>query len=593
MRSSIRMMLFVGFAALMLLVLVIVYGQQYQEISAMVEANQLDITKRYLENVNDQLVVDLSEMDVMSEKVIYSLLTSNMIDWKANDFSQANVMLKRKTSEMLYYISDLKHLYRYVVKLYNSEGKFIYLGSDYAIGKLAGSPAEELFWANPAMALDGAAYVTEPYMDETTGGQRKVSLCRAVKNLYTVDNTVVYIDVQITEDRLFESMNENVPDILGKEYGLIILNRDGRILYDNGRVNNAFDTLIESPEGKESPYTLEVGGERYVTVMNKMKKYDWYTFVMIPEADWTQPLRQIARSNMGITGALFVILLLAVYITTLIMTRSLVHLTNELTNLNIDEIGRQEYLLSTRSRVREVSSLVVVFNSLLRKIYAAVNEMYEARIQETQAQLRALQLMVDPHFLFNSLGVIRILAKREKNEKTEKAAECLAAMMYYLSNQQEKTVTIRDEMKHAENYLHLMRLRMSGNVVMESEIPEDMMDLTIPKMVIQPIVENCFKYKSCEGEVRISIRGRKSANLWYLEVRDNGIGFSEESIKRLHGMMHDFEKQAKVQDAKIGGYSLVNIYSRIRLAYGRDAMIDFGNLDEGGAFVRIGGRSNE
>lgn len=588
MKSSIRVTLFAGFAMILLIAIVFVYMRQYNEISAQIEANQHSIVERYLNSVADRVMVDFVEMDSMSEKVIYSLLTSNLIDWKSDDFSQANVMLKNETSALLYYISDLANLNRYEVKLYNSAGKFINLGSYYKIGELEGQPTDVLFWAAPAMELNGAPYITQPYTDEITDGKRVVSLCRAVKNLYIVDKTVVYIDVQVSEDYLFKNIFVDAPEILGENCELTIMNRRGRFLYNDDWTSHTVDDFYEMMDAKSYSRIIDIGGQSAISIMARMSKYGWYVIATIPEADWGQPLRQIADSYVRVGLFVFSMILLAIYITSTIMTQSLVRLNNEMIHLDIEKVSESRYLLTSRSRIREVSNLINVINEMFRKIYVSVKEMYEARIQETQARLQALSLMVDPHFLFNSLAVIKIMAKRNKDQDVVGAVDCLANMMRYLSDQQKKTVTISDELKHVEDYIYLMRLRMPG-VTMDIHIPEQMLEVKIPKMVIQPLVENCFKYKNIDEDTHVIISGEISRETWTIEVRDNGAGFSPDAMNRLRDMVFDIDDRNRFPVAKIGGYSLINIYSRLRLIYGQRATLEFGNLDSGGAFVRVGG----
>ena len=415
---------------------------------------------------------------------------------------------------------------------------------------------------------------------------------RAVSNLYKVDKTIIFIDVQIQESRLLEFIRDSVPNFLQDKHEMIVMDDDGRILYDNRFLDGADALLRPLMVSRGTVNSLSFDGRRYVALCGSMAKYGFKTFVIVPERDWTVSRNYIIGNNIISIFFVFLLILLAVYIQTTMTTRSLTRLSDEMTRLNIDDVSHRHYLVTANSRIHEVNRLTVVINTLMEKTYDSVSAAYEAQIRETQAELKALQLMVDPHFLFNSLGVIKILAKREGGENTVRAVECLAEMMYYLSDLQKKNVTIREEMLCVNNYVHLMRLRKTGGLCMDIQLPEEMNDVIVPKLCIQPIVENCFKNTSAAGEIRITITGACSEDRWTMEISDNGNGFSDAAAERLRRMMQEFDQEAKLQDPRIGGFSLVNIYSRLRLMYGEDALMAFGNLAQGGAYVRIGGRRN-
>jgi sensor histidine kinase YesM len=135
-----------------------------------------------------------------------------------------------------------------------------------------------------------------------------------------------------------------------------------------------------------------------------------------------------------------------------------------------------------------------------------------------------------------------------------------------------------------------MKIRYESDLNYEFEIEENMGDLIVPKLIVQPLVENSIKF-SLENHPpwRILITGKITDGKWIITVSDKGNGFDQTELQKIKRFKEEFKQLTTMPDLKIGGMGLQNVYLRLRLLYRDSTIFEAGNLPEGGASVTIGG----
>ena len=202
------------------------------------------------------------------------------------------------------------------------------------------------------------------------------------------------------------------------------------------------------------------------------------------------------------------------------------------------------------------------------------NSEMEKRLNANRLEL--LKSQINPHFLFNTLNMIGSMADLEDAPTTEKMTQSLAQLFRYNLNTREQIVPIEMELRIAENYMYLQKMRFGSRIQYQVNTPEDVSHIRIPSFTMQPLVENAIVHglskKEEGGTVSVTVTEDPTSEIVTLLIEDDGLGIAEERLSALNARMHNPEEN---KTARIG-IGLGNIYCRIRTLYpeGGDLRID-------------------
>jgi len=202
------------------------------------------------------------------------------------------------------------------------------------------------------------------------------------------------------------------------------------------------------------------------------------------------------------------------------------------------------------------------------------NSEMEKRLNANRLEL--LKSQINPHFLFNTLNMIGSMADLEDAPTTEKMTQSLAQLFRYNLNTREQIVPIDMELRIAENYMYLQKMRFGSRIQYQVNTPEDISHIRIPSFTMQPLVENAIVHglskKEQGGTVSVTVTEDPTSEIVTLLIEDDGLGIAEERLSALNARMHNPEEN---KTARIG-IGLGNIYCRIRTLYpeGGDLSID-------------------
>lgn len=241
-----------------------------------------------------------------------------------------------------------------------------------------------------------------------------------------------------------------------------------------------------------------------------------------------------------------------------------------------------------------IISLERSFNRMLKQLKSSMQRQIAAKTNETKAQLFALQSQMNPHFLHNILAIVSMDAQLDGNRKIPYICKKLGDILRYTSEMEDGFSDIQTECENSKNYMLLMQVRYEELFEYEIRIEEGAGEIKVPKLIVQPFCENCFKYgfKGVEPIWKIFIHAWVHEGEWYILIRDNGEGFQEEFLKEFNEFTKELSKK-EVKDIlnsiSIGGLSIPNIYTRMKLTYGSEFTFELRN-EKQGASVLLGGR---
>lgn len=212
----------------------------------------------------------------------------------------------------------------------------------------------------------------------------------------------------------------------------------------------------------------------------------------------------------------------------------------------------------------EVKQLGESFNVMIEKINELLQQVTGEQIRLRKAELELLQAQINPHFLYNTLDTIVWLAESGKQDMVVSMVGSLSDFFRTSLNQGKDIIRIREELVHVQSYLAIQQVRYQDILDYTIDVPEALFEGTIPKITLQPLVENALYHgiKNKRGGGRISITGQRTEDGFILTVSDNGIGMSEERLNEVKKSLN--EKSLEETDI----YGVYNVNERIKLAFG-------------------------
>lgn len=242
--------------------------------------------------------------------------------------------------------------------------------------------------------------------------------------------------------------------------------------------------------------------------------------------------------------------------------------------------------LMTRDNVDEITELGMSFNIMIGKI----RELLAAKLQEQEnlkkAELRALQAQINPHFLYNTLDTIIWMAESKRTDDVVKIVQALSNFFRISLSKGKDWITIGEELERTRSYLTIQKMRYRDIMDFSIEADKSILDNTVLKLVLQPLVENALyhglKNQRHSGTIRIrAASGGENAVL--LQVEDDGIGIPPETLARLNTALNEDSQETQFES----GYGLANVNKRIKLYYGKQYGLDLRSEYTHGTNVQV------
>lgn len=371
---------------------------------------------------------------------------------------------------------------------------------------------------------------------------------------------VVSIDI-----KFIEIVNRNLQEGLRSRF--MIIDENDKIVYNvNDRlIGTLFRDNVRPPESLN------------VVVTNPLSQQKWTTYLYMPLDELTADGKILGRNL--VTLAIVMILFAAVisiFLSHVITTP----IKKFLRNIALVEKGQFEQVQHIRSR-DEIGHLSIRFNKMAHELKRMVERMQQEEIEKAKAEMRALHDQIKPHFLYNTLGSVKWIASMQQADKIVEMTDALISMLRYATRSDGTLVTIREEIDNIANYITIQNVRYYDCIQMRYEIEDSLMDYLMPKMILQPLVENAIFHGLAELEEGgvITIRIQPKGSDITIEVRDNGVGMD-------HHMILNLREDKLEAGTGTTGIGLHNVQRRIQLHFGKPYGIEVDSqIGEGTVFT--------
>jgi two-component system sensor histidine kinase YesM len=323
-------------------------------------------------------------------------------------------------------------------------------------------------------------------------------------------------------------------------------------------VNQMVDLLKHEKLLHSGSKAIEMNGIKYVLSYAKSNSLDWYLVDVVPLENVLAPINM--SRNLFYT-TISMLLLTSIVASYLLFKNVQVPITSLIASVNNLKRGNFSTRL-TQKASREFTILFNHFNSMAEQIQDLVEKVLREKIRVRDATLKQLQSQINPHFLYNSLAFIQSMALLENNKAIIAMTQHLSKYYRYATRIEHQEVTLENELNLIVNYLEIHKLQ-TRRLEYGIEVPQEMKGIMIPRLLVQPIVENAIVHgiecKSGIGTIMIS--GYETESDHILIIEDNGIGSGIEDIDKLN------EKFAKELDEELG-HGMWNVHQRLRHQFG-------------------------
>ncbi|MBV6713894.1 sensor histidine kinase [Paenibacillus chitinolyticus] len=344
---------------------------------------------------------------------------------------------------------------------------------------------------------------------------------------------------------------------------IMIVDRSNHIIShsDRSRVGQILnEPYVQKLLATEENYKISstIHNQKFLTLYKKIDRVDWYIVENIPMNSIFQDIDALKQTILIVA---FVCILLSV-VAAFFISRSI--------SLPIRKLSRrvQNYWLQGTVEpdypVNEVKLLNIEYDKMIEKLEKTINALVINQEEKRIAELQALQMQINPHFLYNTLNSIKCLVWVNKTELIEPTIHALVTLLEQTINRNDEFITIQEELTNIEQYVYIQQIRTDEAITLRYNIDPQMLDCTIPKLLLQPIIENALFHGIEPSKVPgvINVFGSIHQDSLKIEIIDNGVGMNEEELARV------FNETASPSSSRFSGIGVRNVHERLKLNFG-------------------------
>ncbi len=367
------------------------------------------------------------------------------------------------------------------------------------------------------------------------------------------------------------------------------------VLFDDGtqlfRFMGDDATYPEATDFDVTAYTMEDGSERFAIRLHSNAR-GLNVYVAQDINAYHRRSQQLLLEHLGFSSIILVIGIILIIFMSKGLTRSIRNLTKKIKRISsrkvVDSSADLPLMTVTNPRDYEIFTLEQTFNDLMQRLRRSAQR--EVSLQNTtlQAQLNALQTQINPHFVYNTLNIISAKGMESGNEEIMEICDQFAQMLRYAADVRSRSAPLSAEVQNAHHYLMLAKARYEDQLEFHIQMPEEADDLLVPKLSLQPLVENAIThgFDGRSGKRIIHLLGEVLGNELRILIRDNGSGFDEELLQRMNAAFADIDAEhTPYSDPADGHIGLINTY--MRLHYYSRGKIRMSLYNDGGAVVEL------
>lgn len=391
------------------------------------------------------------------------------------------------------------------------------------------------------------------------GDDDTLHLIKLVKDLQTY-TPIGYVRIGLKRDYI-DKMAGSMS--FGSNGGTIILNGKKSVI--SGRIDDVLMACMQKETAPKGSFIYEEGKERYTAVYVHSNVTDWNTIGLIP-------MEYINKDLAGIRNISLILILLGIAIGILVsmqMARGLVSPIEDTANaLECFSKGDFDVRLS-ENRMDEIGKMNVVFNQTIQDIKELMQKVTQAEILAKEMEFKTLQSQMNPHFLYNTLDAINWMAYKKGEMEICNLVSAISNLMRVSISNKQSIITLEQELEYVKDYLYIQHVRYKDRFETVYDIDEVLLAQAIPKLVVQPIVENAIihGFEKSQNKNALFISAVRKGNDMNIIVRDTGSGMTEEKADSLLKEPVAEKGSGNASHTNLGMYA---VHKRLQFLYGEN-----------------------
>lgn len=423
-------------------------------------------------------------------------------------------------------------------------------------------------WYKEASTMPEKVLIFTDLKDENTpvggGEERNVSVVRQIRN--TESNKFVgCIRIDVPYKKI-----ENIIKKVSKSSSMeiVIINENQNILFDPYSTLKDVDILKfqvllkKEKDNQDGNMQASIKPGRQTIVYNNSKYTGWNTIGIISND-------QLLKKTGKIRDLSIFVALIAILVISVICLFISLGITNPLKKLrsSMKNVENGDFSVKIQNIYEdEIGDIGRSFNSMVFKINELINKEYFSQIKRKEAELKALQAQINPHFLYNTLETLRMKAVVNNDKDVAEMAKILSKFFRFSIIRENELVMVKEELEHVRYYMEIQNLRHNNRFIYIEDFDDELLEARMLKLTLQPIVENAIFHglEPKVGQSSIILRGRKINDDIMVEIIDNGVGIDSIRLNELRSAIEGFFASGML------GLGLVNVHKRIKFHFGEE-----------------------
>lgn len=599
-----RTRLFFVYGNFMLLVLIFLFSYIYYFNQKNVQREAAIKQANICASVRDSVRTELDNMSTISLNLVYSsAIRRNFSSFAA--YTEKKNVSKQETLQSW---DNAKAIYDVItamigsyqsasqVNLYTMDGTRVGSGYQQGVVKI---DFNKLPWYHEVFSLYGTKYISPPIVNTNipaSGPNRDTHKFLSMIRLFfnEADEPAGMFEVVQDCNTVFSlaTKMENT----NKNLHLYIYNNRGELIYPytTAAAHDNYYTLTKQKKfPDETAFTMqEANKASQIMTKDTVPQYNW-TVVAVEAKDSVYSSLSVFRSTFFFLAAMIILgTLIICFLFAKQMTQPLLKLTRATKKLTMARVldESKPTLTSADSSITEISDLCTSFLTMYDRLRESSRDLLLARSEEIRANLRATQSLINPHFLYNSLTSISILAEDGEDKTITQMCNALCDYFRYIADTARTLVPLKEEINCTRKYIDCMQIRFGDTFAYTCEILPEAEEVLIPKLIVQPVVENAFKYAfNSAPPWRLQLRASADKQHWQIRIEDNGGNLTDQTRDSILWELKHMDHAKELHNMHIGGMGLKNVYLRLVLQYGKETDFDIDNTQKGKTVFLIGG----
>lgn len=565
---SIKMKVFLMIILIMLLIIALAFGSLYYAYSVY-DRQLYDKSYRLLNLSSATVDMELKKLEGMTLSIIGDRQIQTWLkELKRGETEYTGYITRSLITERLWTHISMTERYIQSVQLIDSSGKV----SSY--GETA-SFSDEKYARMMQEARRGNGAVRWLYPDEEDPMLVMVRQVRAYDPMSLKELGILFLRINV------ERLVQDYSGIATKDSD-IILKSGKALVYPYRDVPDNLSNVLDPARQGDGYGIVEANGEKYFLTQKQSAYTGWKYYNYVPYSKIFDQIL-LLKNMMTALFALAVIIVVALGLSfARHLTKPIRQLILQMKEVQYGDLDSVDHNLAASpvQQLDEVGLLQRTFRLMIGRINTLIKENYANQLIIKETEFKALQAQINPHFLYNSLDSIHWLAKKNAQDQISSMVVSLGYLLRSSISLKQNVIPLSDEMEIVNHYITIQTYRFRHRLDFEQEVPERFLKAQIPKLTLQPLLENAIQYgvETMTAPCKIRLYAEEREGRLALVVEDHGPGMEEEHLRSV------LAGEAKTRGTGIG---LLNIRDRIGLAFGQQYGIEIATKSGCGTKVTV------